>query len=310
MSFQSRLVLLALVYCHNPFSVDALAPTPFFATKGGFAIGSIHRQHQAGTFLSRCGRSTMSKPHSLSRRSDAASTHRAANTNRRTTSISLSFLSLAETLAPRIGIFTSTGLYCSPAVAVLAAIRTGDLADLNPLPLGIMSISAIAWLVYGLSIQDPYVILSNIVGCIASISYVVGILPLIKERKQLRSTQIVVISGAASLLCLWTYLALLAASNNGMPWTKISSYLGLFASGLFCILSASPLSTIRSVIRTKNSSSILGPFTAAQVTNCALWSAYGLAAKNKFVWGPNVIGLGLGFAQLALKLLFPSSKKT
>jgi solute carrier family 50 protein (sugar transporter) len=223
--------------------------------------------------------------------------------------MSLSFLSLAETLAPRIGIFTSTGLYCSPAVAVLAAIRTGDLADLNPLPLGIMSISAIAWLVYGLSIQDPYVILSNIVGCIVSISYVVGILPLIKERKQLRSTQIVVISGAASLLCLWTYLAL-AASNNSMPLTKISSFLGLFASGLFCIFSASPLTTIRSVIRTKNSSSILGPFTAAQVTDCALWSAYGLAAKDIFVWGPTVIGLGLGFAQLALKLLFPSSKKT
>lgn len=38
----------------------------------------------------------------------------------------------------------------------------------------------------------------------------------------------------------------------------------------------------------------------------ALWSAYGLAIKDKFVYGPNLTGLGFGLIQLALKLVFPS----
>ena len=192
---------------------------------------------------------------------------------------------MAETLAPKIGILTSTALYFAPAAAVLSAIQSDDIGDLNPLPLAIMSIVSVAWLAYGLSARDPYVALSNIGGTVASIGYVVGILPLLHAKKsQLRLTQMVVMAGTAATLGLWTVLGLTAASGS-----KISDSLGLFASGLFVLLSGSPLSTIRSVISTKNSGSILGTLTVAQCVNTALWSTYGLAVKDRFVWGPNVV---------------------
>ena len=57
---------------------------------------------------------------------------------------------MAETLAPKIGILTSTALYFAPAAAVLSAIQSDDIGDLNPLPLAIMSIVSVAWLAYGL----------------------------------------------------------------------------------------------------------------------------------------------------------------
>ena len=51
----------------------------------------------------------------------------------------------------------------------------------------------------------------------------------------------------------------------------------------------------------------LAPVTLPQVSNCALWTTYGVfAARDIFVWGPNGIGLLLGLAQLSLKLCFPS----
>ena len=193
-------------------------------------------------------------------------------------------LMMAETLAPKIGIFTSTALYFAPAAAVLNAMKTKEKGDLNPLPLAIMSTSTIAWLTYGLSVRDPYVIWSNIAGAIACIGYVVAILPLLKDVKQLQQTQAVVMAGAAATVIMWSILGLSAASA-----AKISSTLGLFASALFIILSGSPLSTIRTVFKTKNSGSILGPLMAAQCINTALWSAYGLAVKDRFVWGPNVV---------------------
>jgi solute carrier family 50 protein (sugar transporter) len=174
---------------------------------------------------------------------------------------------------------------------------------LYQLPLAIMSIVSVAWLVYGLSIGDPYVALSNIAGCVASVGYVVGVLPLIKNRKDLRLVQSVVTGGAAATLGLWTWLVL-----SSTPLGKSSSVLGLFASSLFIILSGSPLSTIRTVMKDKNSASILGQLTIAQVVNTLLWSVYGLAVRNRFVWGPNVVGFGLGIIQLALKISFPTKK--
>jgi len=81
--------------------------------------------------------------------------------------------SIVTTLVPRIGILTSTLLYFSPFTAVRQA-TSDSLNDLNPVPLAIMAVSSLCWLVYGLSVRDPYVTLSNVPGCIASIWYVVA----------------------------------------------------------------------------------------------------------------------------------------
>jgi solute carrier family 50 protein (sugar transporter) len=172
--------------------------------------------------------------------------------------------------------------------------------ELNPIPLAIMAVSSLCWLAYGFSIRDPYVTLSNVPGCIGSIWYVLAILPLLKDQK-LKMTQSLVVGLSAITINLWTFLSL-----TKKPIAEISSALGLYASLLFIILSGSPLSTIKTVVQTKNSSSILTQLTFAQVTNTALWSAYGLAIRDKFVWGPNVTGLGFGLVQLVLKILFPS----
>jgi len=126
------------------------------------------------------------------------------------------------------------------------------------------------------------------------------VLPLLKGA-QLQTTQNIVVGLSAVTINLWTWLAL---TNKSLE--QVSSALGLFASGLFIVLSGSPLSTIKTVFSTKNSKSILTQLTFAQIINTALWSAYGLAIKDKFVYGPNMTGLGFGLIQLALKLVFPS----
>lgn len=211
-------------------------------------------------------------------------------------------IALAQTLAPQVGVVTSTALYLAPLLSVWKAIQDNDLGDLNPLPLAIMSVVSVSWLAYGVSARDKYVALSNIAGAIVSIGYVVGMLPLLaNQKKSLRQTQGVLMAGITAVLSLWTYLGVSQA-----PLSKISTTLGMFASTLFIILSGSPLSTIKAVISTRNSASILGSLTGAQVTNTLLWSAYGLAVKDLFVWGPNVIGFSLGLIQLLLKVLFPA----
>ena len=52
--------------------------------------------------------------------------------------------------------------------------------------------------------------------------------------------------------------------------------------------------------------SYVGPLTVAQVANCVMWSVYGVAVSDLWVWGPNFVGFGLGLVQLSLLMLCPS----
>ena len=207
---------------------------------------------------------------------------------------------IVKSLIPKIGVVTSTALYFSPLMAVLSAKMSGNIGDLNPIPLAIMAISSVCWLAYGLSIRDPYVTLSNVPGAVATIWYIVSILPLLASN-QLVTTQRILVALSAVTINLWTYLSL-----TRKPLGGIQRSFGMYASGLFIILSGSPLSTIGTVLRTRSSKSILAPLTVAQVSNTALWSTYGLAINDKFVYGPNLAGLCFGLIQLLLKVFFPS----
>eukprot|EP00531_Pseudo-nitzschia_arenysensis_P010603 CAMPEP_0116144074 /NCGR_PEP_ID=MMETSP0329-20121206/15793_1 /TAXON_ID=697910 /ORGANISM="Pseudo-nitzschia arenysensis, Strain B593" /LENGTH=417 /DNA_ID=CAMNT_0003639443 /DNA_START=293 /DNA_END=1546 /DNA_ORIENTATION=+ len=147
-----------------------------------------------------------------------------------------------------------------------------------------------------------------------------------RKSKTLILTQATVLLSTASTLALWALLGLMTAGATngmynigglefGMGFSSmlrsgvIVRSLGLYAASLFLILSATPLTTIRTILRTKSSRTILGSLTAAQCVNTGLWTAYGFAVNDYFVWGPNIIGLGLGLMQLALKILYPSKKR-
>ncbi len=127
-----------------------------------------------------------------------------------------------------------------------------------------------------------------------------------RKSKTLILTQATVLLSTASTLGLWALLGLMTAGATngmynigglefGMGFSSmlrsgvIVRSLGLYAASLFLILSATPLTTIRTILLTKNSRTILGSLTAAQCVNTGLWTAYGFAVNDYFVWGPNII---------------------
>ena len=74
---------------------------------------------------------------------------------------------------------------------------------------------------------------------------------------------------------------------------------------------ASPLSALKTVLKTKSAKSIPLPFTLATVLNCFLWSVAGLKDFHDFnVYFPNLVGLGLGLTQVALKLVYGDGSRS
>jgi solute carrier family 50 protein (sugar transporter) len=66
-----------------------------------------------------------------------------------------------------------------------------------------------------------------------------------------------------------------------------------------------PLSTILTVLRTRNSVSIHIMTMATNTANGAFWTAYGLAVLDPFIYVPNGLGAALGVVQIFLVLTFP-----
>ena len=209
---------------------------------------------------------------------------------------------------PLAGVFTSNALFMAPFTAVLARVRAQTLGELNPLPVAMTVLSSWAWLQYGLSVPDPYIVAGNLPALTAAVYGLLMMLPLMHEKAHARALRLVVrifVGGCLVTFCLWSYLIFAKVENS-----ERSSTLGSYATFIFIVLAASPLSSMQSVIAERDATSIYAPMTVAQCVNCMLWTVYGLAAAhNVFVWGPNLTGLVLGLMQLALKLCFPSQSR-
>ncbi len=89
-----------------------------------------------------------------------------------------------------------------------------------------------------------------------------------------------------------------------------ATIIGKLAVAICIVLFVSPLATLKTVIQTKDASSIPLPFTLTCMLNCFLWSVYGILDKADFnIYFPNVLGLTSSIAQLILILLFGSGPK-
>ena len=208
----------------------------------------------------------------------------------------------AAVVCPAAGVVLSNLLYAAPLPAVISSVRKGSLGAFNPLPTTLMVLGTASWLGYGLSARNPWIVATNVPGAVAAWFSFVSMLPLMRSGKALVQVKATILAGLATSLCLWCALIF-----GGAAAAVRSYWLGIYATAICIALFASPLTTMATVLRTRNSASILAPLAAAQLANCAMWTTYGvLSAHDVFVWGPNGAGLLLGLAQLGLKLAFPS----
>ena len=207
---------------------------------------------------------------------------------------------------PVLGVILSNALYFAPLPAVYRAQKLGSIGSLNPLPVALMVVSTTAWMCYALAVPNGFIVASNLPGAIAAVAFVAITLPLIPREMAYARTQVqmVLVLGASATLLLWTTLIFLELGHDARCF-----WLGAYGSAICVLLFASPLSTMREVLATSNAVSIYAPLTFAQVTNCAMWTIYGLGIGDIWVWGPNSTGLMLGLVQLGLKLVFPSGPR-
>lgn len=242
---------------------------------------------------------------------------------------------LADYVAPSIGCVLSTLTFSAPIKSLLSAIKSGNLGILNPTPWAFMLGNTIGWLAYSFITLDLFVFFANAPGLLISIWLNTGAMKLQYYEELVRrssssssessidgdndaisvqTTKIGCFQHLSSheLLVLQIVIVwvIILSTTSLIPVSKeeMKSIVGVAVNINLMVFYAAPLSTISTIIRTKNSASIHFGTMAMNTTNAFFWCIYSLAIQDYYILIPNGLGFMFGLIQVVLYQCYPRSE--
>jgi solute carrier family 50 protein (sugar transporter) len=107
------------------------------------------------------------------------------------------------------------------------------------------------------------------------------------------------------MVTLWVTTISLVTFADSFSGSVKENIVGAIVIGNLLFFYGAPLSTIATVLKTRNSRSIHVPTMITNTANGAFWCAYGIAVHDYLIGGPNGVGAFLGGIQIVLCVLFP-----
>ncbi|KAI8916108.1 sugar efflux transporter for intercellular exchange-domain-containing protein [Gorgonomyces haynaldii] len=199
-------------------------------------------------------------------------------------------------VVPFLGAITATMISYAPYAAVQKVSYERSLGDTNTFPLVMMVPNGLTWMLYGLLLKDYYLFVPNLIGYLFGVYYTLVAYRFCTNKQQDEITKIVM--GSCGVVFAGAMLAFISFGPNG------PSLMGFLCTSIVLIFFAAPLSSIGTVLKTKDASSINGPLATATLINGLLWALYGFALSNAFIYLPNVCGVIFAVAQLVLLRIF------
>lgn len=198
--------------------------------------------------------------------------------------------------------WAATILCFAPLPTVQQIIRDGSVGSLPLLPYTSLILSAFFWTAYGLLKGEPKIWSANVIGFGLGIYYFWVYCRFIPAKNITYAT----LPGSVE-----QHLKVLGALLGSTLLMIISGWEGrVDALGKISVFFSiaffySPLSVMRTVMRTGSAKCIPLPLTLATVINCFLWTVVGwFDMKDANVYVPNTLGLFFGLAQLLLKIMY------
>ena len=230
-----------------------------------------------------------------------------------------SFVNLCSSLAAPASVLVSA----APLPTIQQIKEKKDVGGLPLLPYSCMAANCVLWTAYGALRHTPSIWLPNGVGLLLALYYIQSFIqnqqqytPAGKPSESSSTAH----SGSPVTLHLVGVGAVVAAaalafqSQFLLPVASVATIADSVGSAavLFCIaLFASPLSTLKTVVKTKSADSIPLPFSVASLLCCFFWSVTGsLELHDLNVIIPNALGFICGLAQVGLKLLYSGNSSS
>lgn len=204
-------------------------------------------------------------------------------------------------LCPAIGVFLNQIMWVMPYPTMSENMKTLSLGQTNTVPFLAMIFSCAGWSIFGLCKKDYYIFCSAILGVAAGAYYSLLSIIILASNKQVESAEKHVYAIVSTTL-FWSLIGIIAGiilTRSSTQRNDASLVVGIICDIASISYYAAPLSTLVTVIRKHDSSSLNLPTIILNTVNNLMWSIYGLIAlNNPLVWVPSVIGFLLGGLQI------------
>lgn len=158
------------------------------------------------------------------------------------------------------------------------------------------------WTMYGILVRNWIpLVLANSIGVVAGVC-ALSVFRALADHKSA--------SAAGRFLGLYLMAIILVLSSMQYVIIDPSAYprtkerFGFVCVCVTVLMYASPLVTVREVMRTRSTATLSPSMTLASLAASSLWFVYGVLIEDSNVWLPNVAGLSLSVAQFGLFATF------
>nr|QEM23334.1 bidirectional sugar transporter SWEET17 [Paeonia suffruticosa] len=194
-----------------------------------------------------------------------------------------------------IGNIISILVFLSPIRTFQRIVKRKSTEDYESLPYITALLTASLWTFYGL-IKPGGLLVSTVngAGSVLECIYVTLFLMYAPKGAKVRTMKI------AGFLNVGFFGLVIAIALLAIHGKMQITFVGVICSGLTVGMYASPLSAMKTVLKTK--SVVYMPFFLSffLFLNAAVWSVYSILVKDIFLGVPNAVGLVLGSAQLIM----------
>ncbi|KAG7363308.1 sugar efflux transporter [Nitzschia inconspicua] len=206
-------------------------------------------------------------------------------------------------------------LLLAPMLTIKQVVSSKSVGNLPLLPYSSMVANCFLWTAYGILLQQSKLWATNGIGLILGLIYFLQFIKFSPPKAPTLPGSIRQHAQAVSVIVFGTFgwcAKCYLTSQKVSSWpAQAAKLVGNAAVVLCLVMFASPLSALKTVLKTKSAKSIPLPFTLATVLNCFLWAVAGLKDFHDFnVYFPNLVGLGLGLTQVGLKLVYGDGPKS
>ncbi|XP_019183184.1 PREDICTED: bidirectional sugar transporter SWEET7b-like [Ipomoea nil] len=213
---------------------------------------------------------------------------------------------LIRTILGVIGNVTSGALFISPAPTVYRIIKNKSVEGFHPWPYHAALMNCFMWVFYAMPFVHPHSVLVmtiNSLGIVLELSYLAVFFYYNNAKIRGKMAGLFVIQ----LIALAGIVAgtLMGAHTINKRTTIVGSLSVVFG----IILYGSPLSIMRTVIKTKSAEYLPGWLIASGFANGIIWAAYACIRFDIFVFISNGVGAVLSLIQIILKIIYRNGPK-
>ncbi|KAK9016940.1 hypothetical protein V6N11_079432 [Hibiscus sabdariffa] len=156
-------------------------------------------------------------------------------------------------------------------------------------------LSTSLWTFYGIINPDGLLVMTvNGAGAIFQLTYVILFLIYAPKAKKVKTAKLV------AVLDVGVLGAVIAVTLLAIHGNMRLTFVGILCAALTIGMYASPLSAMRTVLKTKSVEYMPFLLSFFLFLNAGVWSAYAVLVKDIYIGVPNAIGFILGSAQLIL----------